>query len=67
MSSGGEVRFEVRFIASESQVEKLPDGSIVVFGAVVTHPLKYRGQVRDVISWADGSVSLGRVLRRAES
>lgn len=65
--SGDEVRFEVRFVASESQVEKLPDGSTVVFGAVVVDPPKYRGQVRDVISWADGSVSLGRDLRRAES
>jgi hypothetical protein len=55
---------DVRIVARHGQAEELPDGSIVVFGALIVHPPRARGQVRDVILWADGSVYLGRVQRR---
>jgi hypothetical protein len=65
--SGDEISFEVRFIARESQVDLLPEGTRIIYGAVVASPERYRGQVRDLILWAGGGVSLGRNQQRRSS
>lgn len=58
------IELSMEFHGDLDNADVLPDGTRILYGATITAPKEYAGQVRDLIVWPDGSIHLGQDLTR---